>query len=209
MLEHLPYWLGQALASLRAGADRVAVAAVHGEACSRIDLASPAFGDGQRLPNRFTADGAGVSPPLTWGALPTGTAALALLVEDADSPSPNPLVHAVAWDIALDAHVLAEGAIGGGGDGRAGGEQPETGRNSFFRKGWLPPDPPPGHGEHRYVLQLFALASLPDLERAPGRAALLDELVERLIGVGVLTATYSRDEPAAIGPIGTAVGEPA
>jgi hypothetical protein len=50
------------------------------------------------------------------------------------------------------------------------------------------------------VFQLFALSSLPDLERAPGRSALLDEFNGRLIGVGILTGTYSRDEPAEVGP---------
>ena len=112
MLEHLPAWLGQALASVRAGADRVAVAALKPGECAEIMLGSTAFGDGQRIPARFTADGEGVSPPLHWGPLPEGTAALALLVEDADSPSLNPLVHAVVWDLDLEANRLEEGAIG-------------------------------------------------------------------------------------------------
>jgi Raf kinase inhibitor-like YbhB/YbcL family protein len=204
MLEHLPRWLGHALAPLRAGTDRLAVAAIRPGECAVIDLSSAAFPDGGRIPDRFTADGAGVSPPLHWDALPDGTAALALLVEDADSPTLAPLVHAVVWDLDLDAHQLEEGAIGHGGDGQPGGEHPETGRNSYLRRGWLPPDPPPGHGEHHYVFQLFALSSVPDLERAPGRSALLDELGGRLLGVGILTGTYSRDEPAEIGPISDA-----
>ncbi len=203
MLEHLPRWLGHALAPVRAGADRLAAAAILPGECAPIDLGSAAFGEGERIPERFTADGAGLSPPLHWGALPPGTQALALLVEDADSPSPNPLVHAVVWDLDLAAHRLDEGAIGHGGDGHPGGDGPETGRNSYLRRGWLPLDPPPGHGEHRYVFQLFALSSVPDLERAPGRSALLDELGGRLLGVGILTGTYSRDEPAAIGPVGS------
>jgi len=200
MLEHLPRWLGHALASVRAGSDRLAVAALQAGECALIELGSAAFGDGERIPARFSADGAGLSPPLHWGTLPDGTAALALLVEDADSPSLLPLVHAVVWDLDLSAYALEEGAIGHGGDGKPGGETPETGRNSYLQRRWLPPDPPPGHGEHHYVFQLFALSSVPDLERAPGRSALLDELNGRLLGVGILTGTYSRDEPAETGP---------
>ena len=202
MLEHLPRWLGHALESVRAGADRVAIAALRPGECAPISLSSPAFGDRERIPVRYSADGEGLSPPLQWGPLPEGTAALALLVEDADSPSHNPLVHAVAWDLDLEANCLEEGAIG---DGAPGGEGPETGRNSYFQRRWLPPDPPPGHGEHRYVFQLFALSSVPQLERAPGRTALLDELGGRLLGVGVLTGTYSRDDLAAVGPAAAAV----
>ncbi len=204
MLEHLPAWLGHALGSVRAGADRVAIASLRPGECAAISLASTAFADGDRIPERFTADGEGVSPPLHWGPLPEGTAALALLVEDADSPSLNPIVHAVVWDLDLAVSRLEEGAIGKGGDGAAGGEGPETGRNSYLQRRWLPLDPPPGHGEHHYVFQLFALGSQPDLERAPGRSALLEELGGRLLGVGVLTGTYSRDDPAAIGPVGAA-----
>lgn len=204
MLEHLPRWLGHALASIRAGGDRVAVAALHPGECAEIVLGSAAFAEGARIPARFTADGEGISPPLHWGPLPAGTVALALLVEDADSPSLNPLVHAVVWDLDLVTNNLDEGAIGTHGDGSTGGDGPETGRNSYLQRRWLPLDPPPGHGEHHYVFQLFALSSTPDLERAPGRSALLDELDGRLLGVGILTGTYSRDEPAEIGPVGVA-----
>jgi hypothetical protein len=87
MLEHLPRWLGHALTPVRAGSGRLAVAALRPGECAVIELGSTAFGDGERIPERFTADGAGVSPPLHWDALPDGTAALALLVEDADSPT--------------------------------------------------------------------------------------------------------------------------
>lgn len=209
MFEHLPRWLGQALATVRAGGDRVAAAGLQPGECLEISLSSAAFADGARIPERFTADGEGVSPPLHWGALPDGTRALALLVEDADSPSPNPIVHAVVYDLDLATNSLAEGAIGNGGDDKPGGDTPETGRNSYLQRRWLALDPPPGHGEHHYVFQLFALSSVPHLERAPGRSALLDEFNGRLLGVGVLTGTYSRDDPAAIGQIGSAVGNPA
>lgn len=204
MLEHLPRFIGHALSGMRAGADRVAAASLRPGECAEITLGSMAFASGGRIPERFTADGEGISPPLHWGELPAGTAALALLVEDADSPSLTPFVHAVMWDIDVASTGLAEGAIGERGDGKVGGEQPETGRNSYLQRGWLAPDPPPGHGEHHYVFQLFALSSPPDLERAPGRSSLLDELDGRLLGAGIFTGTYSRDEPAEVGPIGAA-----
>ncbi len=199
MLEHLPRWLGQALVHVRAGGDRVAVAGLHPGQCIDMNLGSAAFANGARIPIRFTADGEGVSPPLHWGPLPEGTKALALLVEDADSPSPNPIVHALVHDLDLTTNSLAEGAIGKHGDEAPGGDTAETGRNSYLRRRWLALDPPPGHGEHHYVFQLFALSALPRLERAAGRSALLEELDGRVIGVGVLTGTYSRDDPAALG----------
>jgi Raf kinase inhibitor-like YbhB/YbcL family protein len=203
MLEHVPHWLGAALSGLRAGAEKLAVVdpALKPREGAVLDLGSPAFADGARLPDRFTADGAGVSPPLTWGPVPDGTAALALLVEDADAPTPQPLVHAVVVGLPAEDHALPEGAIRRDGDGDAQGR--DVGRNSFRSEGWLPPDPPTGHGEHRYVFQLFAVAAPLEIGGSPGRSALLAALDGKVLAAGVLVGTYSRGEAAPVGPVGS------
>lgn len=192
MLEHVPVWLGRLLTGVRAGADKLAIvqARLDGEVAS-LDLTSPAFADGGRLPLRFTADGEGVSPPLTWASPPFGTASLALLVEDADAPAPQPLVHAVVWGLEADAGRLAEGAIVADGAGTPDGR--DVGRHSFLREGWLPPDPPTGHGPHRYCFQLFALGvGAADPGPSPGRSALVEAMRGHVLAAGLLTATYDR-----------------
>lgn len=197
MLEHVPAWLGRALTGLRAGADKLVIAGVAGGAGEHaIALSSPAFADGARLPPRFTADGAGVSPPLVWGDPPAGTARMVLVVEDADAPAPQPLVHAVVWGIAAAAGRLAEGAIVRDGDGDAQGR--DVGRNSYLAEGWLPPDPPTGHGAHRYAFQLFALdAGAGDPGSTPGRGDVVAAMRGHVLAAGLLVGTYSRGEPAA------------
>src|SRR5438034_1163728 len=102
MLEHIPHWLGSALSNVRAGHDKLTLAQLDVRDVAKLDLASPAFAPGGRLPERFTADGDGVSPPLTWRGLPDATESLALIVEDPDAPTPRPLVHAIVVDIAPD-----------------------------------------------------------------------------------------------------------
>ena len=201
MLEHLPHWLGHALRNLRAGGSKLVIVQPEiaaGEAT--IQLSSPAFADGARMPARFTADGEGVSPPLVWGPLPEGTAQIALIVEDPDAPALQPLVHAVVWGIPGDEHRLAEGAIcadgGGGSDGR------DVGRTSFLREGWLPPDPPNGHGAHAYAFQLFALdAGTPDPGVNPGRTALIRAMTGHVLGSGLLIGLYERG-PQPVGRVG-------
>lgn len=203
MLEHVPSWLGHALRTVRAGADKLAIAQPGLGAFATLSLSSPAFADGARLPERFTADGVGLSPPLVWSGLPADAAMLALLVEDADAPAPVPLAHAVLWGLPPETGRLAEGALVGDGAGSA--EQGDVGRNSFLREGWLPPDPPTGHGVHRYVFQLFALAAGGGHPgQSPGRAAVIEAMAGRVLAAGVLTGTYSRGEPAAVGPAATA-----
>ncbi len=200
MLEHVPAWLGKALGDVRAGADKLAIARLDLGTAPPLTLSSAAFGDGARLPDRFTADGPGVSPPLVWRDPPEGTAMLALLVEDADAPAPQPLVHAVVWGIPANAGALAEGAIAGDGDATP---DRDVGRNSYFREGWLPPDPPTGHGDHRYAFQLFALAQgVGDPGETPGRSAVMEAMAGHVLAAGLLVGTYSRGEAAPIGPAG-------
>ena len=158
-----------------------------------IDLSSPAFAYGARLPVRFTADGEGVSPPLVWNSVPEGTASLALIVEDPDAPALQPLVHAVIWNLPADERRLPEGAIAR--DASSG----EIGRNSFFGDGWLPPDPPTGHGSHDYVFQLFALSATADIGAHPGRSGFMRAITGHVLGAGMLVGTYSRGEDAVIG----------
>lgn len=201
MLEHIPHWLGHAVRGVRAGADKLCIVQPElGGAFSAIPLSSPAFADGARLPPRFTADGEGVSPPLVWGPLPEGTQSLALVVEDPDAPSPQPLVHAILWGMPATEQRLAEGAIRADGDGGPDGR--DVGRNSYFREGWLPPDPPTGHGDHRYAFQLFALSSVADPGNTPGRAALVEAMSGNVLAAGLLTGIYSREEAAPAGLAG-------
>ena len=194
MLEHVPAWLGGLLRNRRAGHEKIVAAdpAIRLNADS-IALTSPAFAPGGRLPIRFTADGDGVSPPLVWADVPKGTASLALIVEDPDVPAAKPLVHAIVWNMPPDERRIAEGAIVADG---SGGSDGDVGRNSFLREGWLPPDPPTGHGEHDYVFQLFALSESPELGASPGRGAFVEAIAGRVLGAGVLVATYSRGDPA-------------
>lgn len=194
MLEHLPGWLGGMLRNFRAGHSKLVIVQRELDIGDTvIDLSSPAFAYGARLPVRFTADGEGLSPPLIWGEPPEGTASLALIVEDPDAPALQPLVHAVVWNLSPDVRRMPEGAIApDAGNG-------EIGRNSFFGDGWLPPDPPTGHGTHDYVFQLFALSETADIGKHPGRTDFVRALAGHVLGAGMLVGTYSRGEQAVAG----------
>ncbi len=203
MLEHIPAWLGHAMSGLRAGADKLAIVQLGGH-FETLDLTSPAFAHEARLPPRFTADGEGVSPPLVWSEPPAGTERMVLIVEDADAPTPQPLVHAIIWGLEADAGRLAEGAIVADDAGDAAGR--DVGRNSYLREGWLPPDPPSGHGEHRYAFQLFAIgAGAGDAGATPGRSAVIEAITGHVLAAGLLIGTYSREEEVPVGPVGLGV----
>ena len=197
MLEKIPHWLGSALNNVRAGHDKLTIAGLELDGVESLRLISPAFANGDRLPPRFTADGDGVSPPLVWSGIPDGAESLALIVEDPDAPTPRPMVHALVLDIDPAIDSLAEGAICPDGSGDEG---KNVGKNSRLAEGWLPPDPPTGHGSHDYVFQLFALGPGNRNEDAnPGRSDFIGQIAGRVLAAAVLVGTYSRGEPSQIG----------
>jgi Raf kinase inhibitor-like YbhB/YbcL family protein len=189
MLERIPESVGASLHGLRAGMDSTVYHRLGRPAIPRIEVRSSAFVPGAAIPIQYTADGVGFSPPLAWLGVPLNTASIAMIVEDADSPTPHPLVHAIVVNLGVDDAELQEGALNSP-DHQGAGLQ--LGRNSFLHQSWLPPDPPPGHGTHRYVFQVFALHSGSAFSDVPGRHELFDAVKARAIAGGYLIGTYNR-----------------
>jgi Raf kinase inhibitor-like YbhB/YbcL family protein len=154
----------------------------------RIVVQSPAFAPGRPIPVPYTADGAGLSPPLEWKGIPMTTSRLVIVVEDADSPTPQPLVHAIAVENDMHRSSLAEGALKSHDHPGAG---MQTGRNSYLAQAWLPPDPPPGHGRHHYWFQVFALGG-GRFGEAPGRKEVFAAIEEHGLAAGYCIGTYER-----------------
>lgn len=197
MLEHVPAWLGKLFKDFRAGHEKLATSEPElAGVDTAIDLSSPAFAAGARLPIRFTADGEGISPPLVWGPLPAGTTSLALIVEDPDAPTPSPLIHTLLWNLPPDRQRIAEGEM----MTDHGTDEDEAGHANPVAHGWVPPDPPTGHGEHDYVFQLFALRRAPYIGATPSRADIVKAMDGIVLGMGVLVGTYSRGEELPVGP---------
>ena len=190
MLEKMPAGIGRALKAVRPGMETLVTEdAAFAAAPNVIAITSTAFSPDGEIPVRYTEDGDKLSPPLEWIGVPPEAKALVLLVEDADSPTFRPLVHAILGELPPVDGGLAEGALptAGSGEVRFG-----MGRNSFLHRCWLPPDPPRGHGAHRYAFQLFALDEAPSFDKTPGRSALVAALHGRVIAKGVLVGTYGR-----------------
>jgi len=146
---------------------------------SSLSVSSPDLRDGGRVPVRFTCDGAGDRPALTWSGVPEKAVEVAVLVDDPDAPS-GTFVHWTVWGIAPSAGEIGASLPTGA----------REGANGAGGKGWTGPCPP--SGTHRYVFNVYALSkhvtlpagSRPDeVERAVRAAA---------IASGSLTARYGR-----------------
>jgi Raf kinase inhibitor-like YbhB/YbcL family protein len=192
MLEKIPESIGESLHHQRAGIEHTVFHRLGRPAMPHIDVQSAAFSQGGSIPIEYTADGVGYSPPLRWRGVPFTTASIVLIVEDADSPTPQPLVHAIVVNMGVDDAELEEGAINSPGHEGFG---LQVGRNSFLKQSWLPPDPPPGHGPHRYVFQIFALHTGEPFSQIPGRQELFDAVAARAVAGGYLIGKYGREQP--------------
>jgi Raf kinase inhibitor-like YbhB/YbcL family protein len=145
-----------------------------------LELASTAFEEGQSIPQGNSCDGDDLSPPLAWSSVPEGTKSLALIVHDPDAPSGD-FVHWVAWGIDPGAGGLEEGAPARG-----------EGTNGFGRPGYSGPCPPPGHGPHRYLHELYALDTELGLEPGASRDDLEAAMEGHILAQAKLTGTYER-----------------
>lgn len=191
MLEKTPEPLGRLLKPLRAGLDHVLWEDERLHGPEDVELTSDAFEDGGPLPRDCTADGPGASPPLTWKGMPAIAREAVLVVEDADSPTPHPLVHLLAWGLPGGQVRIPAGGFSRKDPARDFGH---VGRNSFRGQGWLPPDPPTGHGAHRYVFQVFGLDLALDLHGAPNRHELVSAMRDHVVARGRLIGLYERSD---------------
>jgi Raf kinase inhibitor-like YbhB/YbcL family protein len=182
MLQHLPKAVGSLLQNVRAGEQKLLIHAEELPAPLSIRVESSAFGDAQQIPVKYTADGEGLSPPLRWTGAPSGTQCVALIIEDADAPTAQPLVHLIAPCLPAGGE-LQEGALSRG---------TATGLNSFLMHGYVPPDPPPGHGVHRYAFELFALNETPEKPDLYGRGDLINWMRGKVLAKGYLVGLYER-----------------
>ena len=58
---------------------------IGGEAME-LKIKSSAFNEGDMIPKKYTCDGADISPPLAWDAVPMNTKSVALISDDPDAP---------------------------------------------------------------------------------------------------------------------------
>lgn len=129
-------------------------------------LRSDTFADGAELPEPLRAPES-VSPQLSWSGLPEGTKSLAITCFDPDAPTGSGFWHWAAFNIPASVASIQEGA----------GSRADLGIDGVIslagdsgEKGFYGPQPPAGHGPHRYLFAVHAV----DVERLdidPGATA--------------------------------------
>jgi hypothetical protein len=154
-----------------------------------MKITSTSFANLGPIPTRYTCEGVGVSPPLSWRVVPRETRSLALVVDDPDAPDPHAptttWVHWILYNLPPQCRRIAEGAS----LSSIGGHVLE-GLNDWHETGYRGPCPPVGI--HRYFHKLFALDMvLPDL-KLPSKAALERAMQGHILAEAELIGLYQR-----------------
>ena len=143
-----------------------------------MELKTPAFAEGDRIPAKYTCSGEDVSPKLEWSGVPDNAEELMLIVDDPDAPG-GLWIHWVIAGLDPSSGGLEEGEV-----------PPEAveGINDFERIGYGGPCPPVGHGAHRYFFHLYALSSASGVHEGvtaeEARAAIRGKVIEEATYMG-------------------------
>ena len=145
-----------------------------------MKLSSPAFGNLDKIPEKFTCDGENISPPLEISDVPEGAQSLALVLEDPDAPR-GTFVHWVVFNIdPMTTRVM---------QGEAPADTVES-VTSTGKRGYFGPCPP--SGTHRYFFKLYALNTALDLPTSITADSLLKRVKQHILEETELVGLYTR-----------------
>lgn len=118
-----------------------------------FDLTSTDLQNGQKIAEDHVAP-RNVSPHLKWDNLPEGTKSIAVTCLDPDAPTGSGYWHWAAFNIPASVTELPTGA----GDETLGGiAGAVTLKGDSGARAYYGPQPPEGHGPHRYLFAVHAV----------------------------------------------------
>lgn len=148
---------------------------------SELSLSSPAFGDGERIPEEHGYAERNVNPPLRIDGVPDEAAALVLIVDDPDAREPAGTVwdHWLVWDIDPGREEIPEDWSP---------TEATEGQNDFGEHGYGGPNPP--DREHTYRFRLYAVDEPLGLPPSTDKEGLIDAMTGRTVAKARIDGTY-------------------
>lgn len=149
-----------------------------------LALSSPAFGDGDPIPEEYGYEVANANPPLDIDGVPETAESLALIVDDPDAMEPAGKIWEqwVVWNVDPGIESIPEEWDRSASDAVAG-------ENDFGEAGYGGPAPP--DREHTYRFGLYALDTTIDLSRGVTKDALTRTMNGHVLDHAQLEGTYA------------------
>ncbi|RRJ33692.1 YbhB/YbcL family Raf kinase inhibitor-like protein [Halocatena pleomorpha] len=147
---------------------------------SNLELTSPAFADGEPIPDEYSYTERNANPPLSIATVPTKSESLALIIDDPDARAPAGKVwdHWVVWNIDPDRTEIPS---------KWEPTEAIEGTNDYGDVGYGGPNPP--DRRHTYRFKLYALDSPLNLQPASTKAAVENAMKGHIIAHTTLTGT--------------------
>jgi Raf kinase inhibitor-like YbhB/YbcL family protein len=161
----------------------------------RLRLKSTAFAEATPIPKAYSCsadNGMGVTPPLQFTNVPTGTASFVLILDNLDNhpmKGIEPELFWLAWNIPGNATGVPS-AVAAQSELSNGMRQATLGRTVGYR----PPCPPPGTGPIHYTFFLYALDRMLDVPPAMAtKADIMKAMDGHILGSTILVGYFERE----------------
>lgn len=150
-----------------------------------LRISSPAFREGDWIPEKYTARGDNLSPAFELHGISPKAQSIAIILEDASHPIFPNYAHWLIWNISVQSNIseaISPGAtvktLGNAVQGKA------YGRNKY--KG----PKPPLKAIHNYVFTIYTLDSKIELASSGNKAQLLQAMDGHILQKSTLTGKY-------------------
>jgi Raf kinase inhibitor-like YbhB/YbcL family protein len=143
-----------------------------------MKLKSPAFGENQPIPKKYTCDAENINPPLEIEGVPEKAKSLVLIVDDLDTPGGG-FSHWVVWNIDPKISKIEENSKPG-----------IEGINDFGENSYGGPCPP--FGVHRYRFKIYALDTLLEISTSSKKTDVEKSIQGHVLDFAQLVGTYQR-----------------
>jgi hypothetical protein len=143
-----------------------------------LQVVSPEFSGGNRIPKKYTSDGENINPPLVIDKIPEDTKSLVLIVDDPDAPI-RPWNHWIVYNISPKKKIKEKSIPG------------VEGTSDFRFHNYSGPCPP--SGIHHYHFKIYALDTLLDLGKGATKLEVEKKMSPHILAFGELVGIYKRD----------------
>lgn len=150
-----------------------------------MKLTSTAFENEGNIPRKYTCDGDGISPPLSFSNIPSGTISFALIMDDPDVSTS--VKEDGIWDHWVRFNIPATTTHIREGEQPAGTAGTGTGNNTQYQ----PPCPP--DTQHHYYFNLYALDTLLDLPSGSTKKQVMDAMKGHILAKAILIGRYRKE----------------